>query len=129
MNAGKIIYSKLTADAAVQGYLGGKIYPQVAPQDAEPLFLVYSTTSSQDTETKEQSNPLTTLKVQVDIYGEQMIDCYDAATEVRRVLNGINEEVAGECVWSTCFKGIQDGYSGVDEVYRVMLFFDFIINN
>ena len=57
MNAGKIIYSKLTADAAVQGDLGGKIYPQVAPQDARPLFLVYSTTSSQDTETKEQKHP------------------------------------------------------------------------
>ena len=43
---GKVIYGRLTTDAAVTGICGLNIYPDIAPQNVQYPFMVYTIVNS-----------------------------------------------------------------------------------
>jgi hypothetical protein len=65
---GKVIYGRLSTDVAVTGVCGLKIYPDIAPQNVEYPFIVYTIINSTPVDFKDGQSNLEEISVQLDVY-------------------------------------------------------------
>ena len=65
---GKVIYGRLTTDAAVTGICGLNIFPDIAPQNVQYPFMVYTIINSLPVDFKDGQSNLEEITVQIDVY-------------------------------------------------------------
>jgi hypothetical protein len=65
---GKVIYGRLSTDVAVTGVCGLNIYPDIAPQNVEYPFIVYTIINSTPVDFKDGQSNLEEISVQLDVY-------------------------------------------------------------
>jgi len=65
---GKVIYGRLSTDVAVTGVCGLNIYPDIAPQNVQYPFIVYTIINSTPVDYKDGQSNLEEISVQLDVY-------------------------------------------------------------
>jgi hypothetical protein len=65
---GKVIYGRLSTDVAVTGVCGLNIYPDIAPQNVQYPFIVYTIINSTPVDFKDGQSNLEEISVQLDVY-------------------------------------------------------------
>jgi len=111
MDPNQAIYERLTGDAAVFALVGNRIYPQVAPQNAEKPYVTYRVVAAVDSENFEGSDELLMRRYEFTSYAELYDDARAIVAAVKQSLQAF-QGMMGSCdVDSIQFS---DGDSGSD---------------
>jgi hypothetical protein len=84
---GKVIYGRLTTDAAVTGICGLNIYPDIAPQNVQYPFMVYTIINSLPVDFKDGQSNLEEITLQIDVYTNNYETTQTLANNVRNRLD------------------------------------------
>jgi hypothetical protein len=95
---GKVIYGRLTTDAAITGVCGLKIYPDIAPQNVQYPFMVYTIINSTPVDFKDGQSNLEEINVQIDVYTNNYETTQTLANNVRNRLDRFSGSVNGVSV-------------------------------
>lgn len=87
MIVGKAIYNILSNATLVTNLVGTKIFPEIAPPDINPPYIVYSVVSNQPTEIKENGNQLDTASVEIYSFETSYVKAVDLGVLVRTYLD------------------------------------------
>lgn len=112
---GKAIYGILSAAAPVSGYVGTRIYPDMATQNATYPFIVYRVTASLPSDTKEGASTLDVVEVTVEVYAKTYTQGQDIAGAVRTALDRYSGTVSGVAIDSIRFSGAASMPMELDE--------------
>jgi hypothetical protein len=95
---GKVIYGRLITDAAVTGICGLKIFPDIAPQNVQYPFMVYTVVNSLPVDYKDGQSNLEEINVQIDVYTNNYETTQTLANNVRNRLDRFVGTVNGIAV-------------------------------
>jgi len=95
---GKVIYGRLSTDATVTDICGLSIYPDIAPQNVQYPFIVYTITNSTPVDFKDGQSNLEEINLQVDIYTNNYDTTQTLANNVRNRLDRFVGTVNGIAV-------------------------------
>jgi hypothetical protein len=84
---GKVIYGRLSTDVAVTGFCGLRIYPDIAPQNVEYPFIVYTIINSTPVDYKDGQSNLEEISVQLDVYTNNYETTQTLSNNVRNRLD------------------------------------------
>jgi hypothetical protein len=84
---GKVIYGRLSTDTTVTNICGLSIYPDIAPQNVQYPFIVYTITNSTPVDYKDGQSNLEEINLQVDIYTNNYDTTQTLANNVRNRLD------------------------------------------
>lgn len=84
---GKVIYGRLTTDAAVTGICGLNIFPDIAPQNVQYPFMVYTIINSLPVDFKDGQSNLEEITLQIDVYTNNYETTQTLANTVRNRLD------------------------------------------
>ena len=84
---GKVIYGRLTTDAAVTGICGLNIFPDIAPQNVQYPFMVYTIINSLPDDFKDGQSNLEEITLQIDVYTNNYETTQTLANNVRNRLD------------------------------------------
>ena len=84
---GKVIYGRLTTDAAVTGICGLNIFPDIAPQNVQYPFIVYTIINSLPVDFKDGQSNLDEITLQIDVYSNNYETTQTLANNVRNRLD------------------------------------------
>lgn len=84
---GKVIYGRLTTDAAVTGICGLNIFPDIAPQNVQYPFMVYTIVNSLPVDFKDGQSNLEEITLQIDVYTNNYETTQTLANNVRNRLD------------------------------------------
>ena len=84
---GKVIYGRLTTDAAVPGICGLNIFPDIAPQNVQYPFMVYTIINSLPVDFKDGQSNLEEITLQIDVYTNNYETTQTLANNVRNRLD------------------------------------------
>ena len=84
---GKVIYGRLTTDAAVTGICGLNIFPDIAPQNVQYPFMVYTIINSLPVDFKDGQSNLEEITLQIDVYTNNYETTQTLANNVRNRLD------------------------------------------
>jgi len=87
MKIGLAIYNILTSDTNVTSLVSTRIYPNVAKQSSAFPFIVYQTTSTEPTNTKDGVSPLDIISFEILCFSETYTQAVDLAVKVRNALD------------------------------------------
>ena len=128
MQAGKAIYNILSA-SAVNSSVGGRIYPQIGPQNAAAPFIVYVLDSTDPSDTKSGVSTLDTAIYDVIVVSSSYSEMATISDQVRAALDRYAGTVSGVEVQSIQLNNIDTDYdqdsarymSGQDFSIRIKL--------
>lgn len=95
---GKVIYGRLSTDTAITNICGLSIYPDIAPQNVQYPFIVYTITNSTPVDYKDGQSNLEEINLQVDIYTNNYDTTQTLANNVRNRLDRFVGTVNGVSV-------------------------------
>jgi hypothetical protein len=95
---GKVIYGRLSTDTAVTNICGLSIYPDIAPQNVQYPFIVYTITNSTPVDYKDGQSNLEEINLQVDVYTNNYDTTQTLANNVRNRLDRFVGTVNGVSV-------------------------------
>lgn len=95
---GKVIYGRLSTDTTVTNICGLSIYPDIAPQNVQYPFIVYTITNSTPVDYKDGQSNLEEINLQVDIYTNNYDTTQTLANNVRNRLDRFAGTVNGVSV-------------------------------
>jgi hypothetical protein len=95
---GKVIYGRLSTDTAVTNICGLSIYPDIAPQNVQYPFIVYTITNSTPVDYKDGQSNLEEINLQIDIYTNNYDTTQTLANNVRNRLDRFVGTVNGVSV-------------------------------
>jgi hypothetical protein len=95
---GKVIYGRLTTDAAVTGICGLNIFPDIAPQNVQYPFMVYTIINSLPVDFKDGQSNLEEITLQIDVYTNNYETTQTLANNVRNRLDRFVGTVNGIAV-------------------------------
>jgi hypothetical protein len=95
---GKVIYGRLSTDTTVTNICGLSIYPDIAPQNVQYPFIVYTITNSTPVNFKDGQSNLEEINLQVDIYTNNYDTTQTLANNVRNRLDRFAGTVNGVSV-------------------------------
>ena len=84
---GKVIYGRLTTDAAVTGICGLNVFPDIAPQNVQYPFMVYTIINSLPVDFKDGQSNLEEITLQIDVYTNNYETTQTLANTVRNRLD------------------------------------------
>ena len=84
---GKVIYGRLSTDAAITGVCGTNIFPDIAPQNVKYPFVVYTIINSTPVDFKDGQSNLEEINVQIDVYTNNYETTQTLANNVRNRLD------------------------------------------
>jgi hypothetical protein len=84
---GKVIYGRLTTDAAITGICGLNIFPDIAPQNVQYPFMVYTIINSLPVDFKDGQSNLEEITLQIDVYTNNYETTQTLANNVRNRLD------------------------------------------
>tara|TARA_R110002049_G_scaffold289836_1_gene473033 strand:+ start:188 stop:580 length:393 start_codon:yes stop_codon:yes gene_type:complete len=100
MIVGKAIYNILSNATLVTNLVGTKIFPEIAPPDINPPYIVYSVVSNQPTELKENGNQLDTASVEIYSFETSYVKAVDLGVLVRTYLDRRRGDLGGVMIQS-----------------------------
>ena len=100
MIVGKAIYNILSNATLVTNLVGTKIFPEIAPPDINPPYIVYSVVSNQPTEIKENGNQLDTASVEIYSFETSYVKAVDLGVLVRTYLDRRRGDLGGVMIQS-----------------------------
>lgn len=65
---GKVIYGRLTTDTTITNICGLNIFPDIAPQNVQYPFMVYTIINSLPVDFKDGQSNLEEITIQIDVY-------------------------------------------------------------
>ena len=65
---GKVIYGRLTTDTTITNVCGLNIFPDIAPQNVQYPFMVYTIINSLPVDFKDGQSNLEEITIQIDVY-------------------------------------------------------------
>jgi len=86
MKVGLAIHHLLTGDSAVQAMISGRVYPEQAPEGAQPPFIVYSIVSNSPSDSK-NGTPIDQAQVEVFSINTTYANTNELADKVRAALD------------------------------------------
>lgn len=95
MDAGKIIYGRLSADATITGHVGTKIFPVAIPQNTNFPAIVYAIETTFPSDEKDGPSKLDENTVAVRIFTGTYATSVAIAERVRVLLDRFTGTVAG----------------------------------
>ncbi|MCJ7688918.1 MAG: DUF3168 domain-containing protein [Clostridiaceae bacterium] len=95
---GKVIYGRLTTDTAVTDICGLNIFPDIAPQNVQYPFMVYSIINSLPVDFKDGQSNLEEITLQIDVYTNNYDTTQTLANNVRNRLDRFVGSVNGVSV-------------------------------
>lgn len=95
---GKVIYGRLSTDAAITGVCGTNIFPDIAPQNVQYPFMVYTIINSTPVDFKDGQSNLEEINVQIDVYTNNYETTQTLANNVRNRLDRFSGSVNGVSV-------------------------------
>ena len=125
MQAGKAIYNILAA-SAVNSSVGGRIYPQIGPQNAAAPFIVYVLDSTDPSDTKSGVSTLDTAIYDVIVVSSSYSEMATISDQVRAALDRYAGTVSGVEVQSIQLNNIDTDYD--QDSARYMSGMDFNIS-
>tara|TARA_R110000765_G_scaffold225396_1_gene329399 strand:- start:12070 stop:12474 length:405 start_codon:yes stop_codon:yes gene_type:complete len=87
MIVGKGLYNILSNSVGVTNLVGTNIFPEIAPPDINPPYIVYSVISNTPTEVKENGNQLDTASVEIYSFETSYEKAVDLGVMVRTALD------------------------------------------
>lgn len=87
MNIGAGIYGILSGDATLTAIVSTRIYPDVAPQNADNPCIVFSEQTGEFSDTHDGGSHLDTNLAQIDIYTATITDRTTLSDRVRTLLD------------------------------------------
>lgn len=126
---GAYIYSKLSADATVQSYVGTRIYPLNANQATDRPHITYQVLSNTPSDTKDGVSRLDEVLVQITVYDQSYDNAHACSTAVRNVLDRSSGTVGTLSVQSTQFTGQREMFDAASLISGTSIDFVFRINN
>ena len=84
---GKVIYGRLSTDAAITGVCGLRIYPDIAPQNVAYPFCVYTIINSVPVDFKDGQSNLEEVNFQIDVYSNNYDTTHNLSNSVRNRLD------------------------------------------
>jgi hypothetical protein len=133
MSAAQVVFSLLNNDVQTTGSVGGRIFPDVAPQDEPRPAIVYQVISviPNNTQGANGQSTLDMSRVQITIGATTRKQADQIAANVKRVLNYVNNTiVAGFKVnWISFDSEVQyyDDFSGQDGLFLTAIDFKIAI--
>jgi len=106
---GKAIYGLLSAASSVTNIVGSRIYPVSVPQFAEFPFVVYTTTDTEMSITKDGSSPLDVITVQIDMYANDFDTNTTLAGAIRSTLDFYTGTINGQSIQRITLMNNSDG--------------------
>ena len=106
---GKAIYGLLNGASSVTNIVGSRIYPVSVPQFADFPFVVYTTTDTEPSMTKDGSSPLDVITVQIDMYANDFGTNTTLAGAVRSTLDFYKGTVNGQAIQRITMMNNSDG--------------------
>ena len=106
---GKAIYGLLSGASSVTDIVGSRIYPVSVPQFAEFPFVVYTTTDTEPSMTKDGSSPLDVITVQIDMYANDFDTNTTLAGAIRSTLDFYEGTVNGQAIQRMTMLNSSDG--------------------
>lgn len=89
MKVGLAIHPLLTGNSAVQAMISGRVYPEQAPEGAQPPFIVYSIVSNSPSDSK-NGTPIDQAQVEVFSINTTYANTNELADKVRAALDRSN---------------------------------------
>lgn len=117
MNVGKAIYSILSNNAALAEYVGTRIYPEMAPEDATFPFLVYSILSTEPGDTKSGSSTIDVSQVETYAVSPNYSDCMDVSEAARAALDRNGGNFSDVAIQSIQYVSADTEYNTAQRVY------------
>jgi len=106
---GKAIYGLLSGASSVTDIVSSRIYPVSVPQFANFPFVVYTTTDTEPTMTKDGSSPLDVITVQIDMYANDFDTNTSLAGAIRSTLDFYTGTINGQAIQRITLMNNSDG--------------------
>lgn len=116
MEYGKAIYSMLYTGSLLYT-TGGRIYPDVAAQEAGYPYVTYSISNTEPNRTKTGTSQLDIVRVEISGYAKTYSALADVADQVRTNMDNVTGTYVGLNVVGCSFDQEGSEYTGVPEVY------------
>lgn len=84
---GKVIYGRLTTDTTITNVCGLNIFPDIAPQNVQYPFMVYTIINSLPVDFKDGQSNLEEITIQIDVYTNNYETTQTLANNVRNRLD------------------------------------------
>ena len=84
---GKVIYGRLTTDTTITNICGLNIFPDIAPQNVQYPFMVYTIINSLPVDYKDGQSNLEEIDIQIDVYTNNYETTQTLANNVRNRLD------------------------------------------
>lgn len=84
---GKVIYGRLTTDTTITNICGLNIFPDIAPQNVQYPFMVYTIINSLPVDFKDGQSNLEEITIQIDVYTNNYETTQTLANNVRNRLD------------------------------------------
>lgn len=108
MDAGKVIYSLLSASTDLQAIVGQKIFPVVIPEKTGMPAMVYALEGNQPTQIKQAASPIDVLTYSITIFVDDFAEAQAAMDAVRAALDQQSGTIAGAEIDNITFQGEAD---------------------
>ena len=103
METGKAIFNLLQNDATLGAIIGDRIYPELAQQDQDAPFVVYTVTDTTPAGTKTSSSTIDVSEVDIYCISKDYEQCMDIGIAVRNALDRNGGSLSGVEVQSIDF--------------------------
>ena len=103
METGKAIFNLLQNDATLGAIIGDRIYPELAQQDQDAPFVVYTVTDTTPAGTKTSSSTIDVSEVDIYCISKDYEQCMDIGIAVRNALDRNGGSLSGGEVQSIDF--------------------------
>jgi len=117
METGKAIYKLLKDSSAVGAICADRIYPELAQQDADAPFVVYTVVDTTPSDTKTSTSKVDTARVELYCVGDDYETVMDLGIAVRGALDRQSGTISGVQVQSISFDASDIQFDGDQRVY------------
>lgn len=115
-----MIYSLLTAHAALGALINTRIFPAVYDQTADFPGVVFTVLSGTGNPSKREASKMDSVSVQLDVYGSDYDLCINIDKEVRAAMENKNDVIDGDYKLDNIeWNGSGADYSGNPDIFRI----------
>lgn len=118
MNVLKAVRYKLVNDASVAALVSAKVYPGIAPQEAQVPFVILSIVDVNPYDTKSGVSDVDSFRVQVDCYASTYDGVQDLDKKVRTAIDKYMGDANGITIDGVRYLTSQDLYEETPNEYR-----------
>lgn len=117
MNVGKAIFNILSNDAGLSALVGTRVFPEMAPEEAETPFLVYSVLSIEPTDTKQGSSTVDVSQLETYSVSNSYTECMDVSEAARAALDRNGGLFNSVSIQSIQYQSADTEYNATQRVY------------